>query len=62
MSSAINSLTGEFESCWRVLIDIDGREENEKEIVFNAVGWDGMVSKVEAAGHTTDQIIHYTHC
>ena len=62
MSSELQSLTGAFESCWRVLLDTDGTEEGERTLTINTTGWDGMVAAVEKAGFTTDNILHYTHC
>ena len=62
MNSSIDALTGEFEACWRVLIDIDGVECNEKTLTFNATGWDGMMAYIKAKGFSSDQILDYSHC
>ena len=62
MSSAIHALTGEFESCWYVLVDTDGTESGEKTLIVNAIGWDGMVSEITEKGHSVDSILHYTNC
>jgi hypothetical protein len=62
MNSSMCALAGDFVSTWRVLIDVDGEEENEITLTFNAKGWSNMVSHVESAGYNIDQILDYTMC
>ena len=62
MSSLGDALAGEFEACYRVYIDVDGNQENEKRLTMNVTGWDGMIAEVKRQGYTTDQIIDYTVC
>ena len=62
MNSSIAAMTGEFEACWRFLIDATGLESDEFLLVINASGIDAALERVKQRGYGIEQILDYSVC